>query len=177
MPTFIAFLRAINVGGKNKIAMADLRAVATSLGFSDVSTVLQTGNLVFSCAETSMSSLEVTLVEACEKATGVKCEFFVRRQSEMAKLVAANPFVEEGERDPSHLVVLFVKSTPSEDQVASLQPAIKGREEDRLAAGEVFAWYPDNIGDSKVTNAVLEKHLGTRVTGRNWNVVRKLATV
>jgi uncharacterized protein (DUF1697 family) len=108
---------------------------------------------------------------------GLRTDFFVRTAAEWAKVVAGNPFPEEAERDPGHLVVMFLKATPEANDVAALQAAIPGRETVRAEGKHAYIIYPDGIGRSKLTIDLIERKLGTRGTGRNWNTVLKLAAL
>jgi len=113
MTTYVALLRGINVGGKNKIAMADLRAFLADLGLADPKTLLQSGNVVFRSEGKSVSALENFLEKETAARLSVAADYVVRSSAEWAKVVAANPFPREAESDPSHLVVMFLKSAPT----------------------------------------------------------------
>jgi uncharacterized protein (DUF1697 family) len=174
MASHIALLRGINVGGRNKVAMADLRELATTLGLSDVTTVLQSGNLVFSAAEKTSAAIEKLLEQETAKRLGVAADYIVRSAAELAKVVAANPFPQQAKDDPSHLVVMFLKSAATAKDVQAVEAAIKGRETVSGAGKHLYFFYPDGIGDSKLTGALSESKLGGRGTARNWNTVLKL---
>jgi len=166
--THIALLRGVNVGGNKMIAMSDLRERAERLGLRDARTLLQSGNLMFR-SNKSPAQLEKLLEKELES-TAV----FVRTPEEWAAVIAANPFPKEAKRDPGHLIVLFLKEACD---AKTLQPAIVGREVARGNGREIYIVYPDGQGTSKLTNAVIEKKLGTRGTARNWNTVMKLASL
>ncbi len=173
----VALLRAVNLGPHGKIAMNDLRALMTDLGLQDGKTLLQSGNLVFRGTGRAGAALERHLEAETKKRFALETDFFVRNAAEWSELVAANPFPDEARDDPSHLVVIFLKEAVKPAAVAALQAAIGGREVARAqgsAIREVYITYPDGIGNSKVTNTLIEKKLGTRGTGRNWNTVLKL---
>jgi uncharacterized protein (DUF1697 family) len=174
MTTHIALLRGVNVGGKAKVAMADLRAMLADLGFGDPRSLLQSGNLVFRSDKLTGAGLERLLEAETEKHLGLNTDFFVRTPEEWEAVIANNPFPEEAERDPSHLVVMFLNKEPEAKDVEALQAAITGREIVRAAGRQAYITYPDGIGDSKLTITVIEKKLGSRGTGRNWNTVLKL---
>jgi uncharacterized protein (DUF1697 family) len=174
MTTHIALLRGVNVGGKTKVAMADLRAMLADLGFGDPRSLLQSGNLVFRSDKLTGADLERLLEAETEKRLGLKTDFFVRTPEKWGTVIESNPFPEEAERDPSHLVVMFLKEAPDAKDVEALQAAIAGREIVRTAGRQAYITYPDGIGDSKLTITVIEKKLGSRGTGRNWNTVLKL---
>jgi uncharacterized protein (DUF1697 family) len=177
MTTHIALLRGVNVGGKTKIAMADLRAMLADLGFGDPRSLLQSGNLVFRSDKFTGTGLERLLEAETEKRLGLKTDFFVRTPEEWEAVIANNPFPKEAESDPSHLVVMFLNKAPDAKDVEALQAAIAGREIVRASGRQAYITYPDGIGDSKLTITVIEKKLGSRGTGRNWNTVLKLGAL
>jgi uncharacterized protein (DUF1697 family) len=170
----IALLRAVNLAARNMVAMADLRALAEGLGFQQARTLLQSGNLVFD-SKPSGAALEKLLEATAKKRLGLETDFFVRTAKEWQAAIAANPFPAQARTDPSHLVLLCLKTAPDRQAVAALRQAIKGRELAESAGRQAYLVYPDGIGRSKLTMALVERHLGTRGTGRNWNTVLKLA--
>lgn len=173
----IALLRGINVGGRNLIAMADLRAMTDGLGLGPAKTLLQSGNLVFDGGKRSTSTLEKTLEAETQTRFGHAIDFMVRTAAEWDALIADNPFPDEAENDPSHLVALVLKGEAAPAKVRALQAAIRGREVVRGSGRHLYLTYPDGIGDSKLTNAVIDKALGVRGTARNWNTVLKIAAL
>lgn len=172
----IALLRAVNLGAHNKVAMADLRALLTDLHFDQPRTLLQSGNLVFDSAGPP-AALEALLAGEAQKRLGLVTDFFVRTDSEWQTIIAANPFPAAAQADPAHLVLLACKDAPDHKAEAALQAAITGRETFRVLGRQLYCVYPDGIGDSKLTAGLIERKLGTRVTGRNWNTVLKLAAL
>lgn len=174
MTTYIALLRAINVGGHKKVAMSGLRNFVEELGFDDVRTLLQTGNLVFRSNARTGASLERLLEAEAEKRLNLRTDFVVRTDKEWAAIIADNPFPNEAKRDPRHLVVQFMKDAPPKNAVKALQAAIKGPEIVHANGRQLYAVYPAGIGRSKLTAKLMEDKLGTRGTGRNWNTVLKL---
>ena len=128
MPKYAALLRAINVAGRNMISMAKLRAFAEELGFTNVTTLLQSGNLVFEGKRQSAAALERLLEMESAKHFDASVDYCVRDAAEWEALVAANPFPKEAESDPGHLVVLALKKAPKAEDVEALRAAIKGPE-------------------------------------------------
>jgi uncharacterized protein (DUF1697 family) len=177
MTTLIALLRAVNLPGHKPVAMSDLREFAAELGFADVRSILQSGNLVFRSQTRSCARLERTLETEAENHLGLKTDFFVRTAEEWQAVIARNPFREEARRDPSHLLVMSLKDAPEAGAVKALQAAIKGREVVRADGRQAYIVYPDGIGRSKLTSVLIEAKLGTRGTGRNWNTVSKLGVL
>lgn len=178
MTRHIALLRAVNLGAHNKVGMADLKALMGALGLDDPQTLLQSGNLVFGSTGRTPAQLEALLAAEARKRLGLDTDFFVRTAREWQAIVAGNPYPEEARRDPGHLVLMALAEAPDRKRVAALQAAITGRETVTAGAGRhAYLVYPDGIGRSKLTNVLVEKHLGTRSTGRNWNTVLKLAAL
>lgn len=177
MTIHIAMLRAVNLPGHNKIGMADLRELLAALGMQDVRSLLQSGNLVFRSDVGTATQLEDALEHAAAKRFGLETDFFVRTTNDWKAIVAGNPFPEEAERDPGHLLVVFLKKAPDRAEVTSLQATIKGREVVRAQGRHAYIVYPDGVGRSRLTTALIEKKLATRGTGRNWNTVLKLAAL
>lgn len=174
---YLALLRAINLGPHNKVAMADLRELLLGLDLEQPRSLLQTGNLVFGAERQSPAGLERLLETEAERRLHLRTDFFVRTAKEWRALIAANPYPDEAVRDPSHLIVMFCKESVGPAAVVALQAAIRGRERVAAAGRQAYITYPDGIGRSRVTNTVIEKKLGTRGTGRNWNTVLKLSAV
>jgi uncharacterized protein (DUF1697 family) len=177
MTTYIALLRGINVGGHKQVTMDDLRDLLTQLGLSDARSLLQSGNLVFRAEATTGAQLEHLLEIGAEKRLGLQTDFFVRSAEEWKAIVARNPFRREAEHDPSHLVVFFLKDAPLVGGVEALQAAIRGPEVVRAHERHAYVVYPNGIGRSRLTNALIESKLGRRGTARNWNTVLKLSAL
>jgi uncharacterized protein (DUF1697 family) len=175
MPVHVALLRAVNVGGRS-VAMSELRAMLETLGLDEPRTLLQSGNAVFGAARTPRA-LEALLEKAAAERFGFATEFFVRSAREWDAVLEANPFPREARDDPSHLLVLPLKSAPAAAAVKALRDAIRGSEVVEVVGRCLYAVYPDGIGRSKLTNAIIESRLGTRCTGRNWNTAQKLAAM
>jgi uncharacterized protein (DUF1697 family) len=175
MTMHVALLRAINLAGKNAVAMADLRALFERLGFPEARTLLQSGNVVFESAGKTTAKLEQLLEKAASGGIGIQTDFFVRSLPEWTEILARNPFPVEARKDPGHLIVLVLKEAPGAADVKAVQKAIRGPEVIRSYGRQAYITYPDGMGRSKLTPAVLEKGLGTRGTARNWNTALKIA--
>ena len=173
----IALLRGINVGGHKAVAMSDLRDLLTGLGFDGARSLLQSGNLIFRSDAQTGAGLERLLKTEAEKRMGLHADFFIRSAKEWREVVARNPFRKEAERDPSHLVVMFLTSMPNANGVKAVNAAIAGPEIVRADGRHLYIVYPDGIGKLRLTNALIEKKLGIRGTARNWNTVLKLAAL
>jgi uncharacterized protein (DUF1697 family) len=177
MPICVALLRGINVGGRNLVAMSDLRDLLEALGFTGVCSQLQSGNLIFKSDRRTSATIERLLESETEKRLGTAVDYHVRTAEEWRNVIDRNPFPDEAARDPAHLVVSFMKDAPQKKNVEALQAAIRGPEIVRADGKQIYIVYPMGIGTSKLTNAVIDKKLGCRGTARNWNTVLKLAAL
>ncbi|MEJ0064389.1 MAG: DUF1697 domain-containing protein [Caulobacteraceae bacterium] len=172
----VALLRAVNVGGRGKVAMADLRAMLADLSFEAPQSLLQSGNLVFRSQPTG-AALEALLEKEAEARLGLATDFLVRTAAEWADVVAANPYPAMARDDPGHLLVMPLKAEPDLAGLRDLRSWIPGRELIEAVGRELFIAYPDGVGTSKLTNAAIERRIKTRGTARNWNTTTKLAAL
>ena len=173
----VGLLRAVNLAGRNTVRMDALAGLLAELDLQAPRTLLQSGNVVFQSDARSTSALEARIEEAAARRLGVKTELFVRTAREWQAVITDNPFRAEAARDPGHLLVMLLKDAPGRDRVAALQGAIAGREVVRAGRRHIYVVYPDGVGQSRLTTAVIERALGTRTTGRNWNTVMKLGAL
>lgn len=170
---YAGFLRAVNVAG-NQLSMTALKKLFSDLDLDNPETLLQSGNIVFTAPNSNIAELEALLERETEKRVKVRTEYFIRDAKDMGRIIAGNPFHREAKDDPSHLVVVLLKSAPAASAVAALQASISGPEVVRAAGKQLYVTYPAGIGKSKLTNTAIEKALGTRCTGRNWNTMLKV---
>lgn len=177
MTIHLALLRGINVGGHKQVAMADLRDLVTRLGFGEARSVLQSGNLIFRSEMRKGAQLERLLEEETAKRLALHTTFFVRTAQAWQAVITDNPFPREAERDPSHLVVMFLKDEPDPKDVKVLKAAITGPEVVGAKGRQLYIVYPSGIGRSRLTTTLIEAKLGTRGTGRNWNTVLRLGVL
>ena len=157
--------------------MSSLRSLLEELGFARVQTLLMSGNVVFESDGRKPTSLELVLEEATTRRLKVETDYFVRTAKEWSEIVAANPFRREGKEDPGHLLVVCLKKAVTSSDVKALQTAIRGPEIVRVEGRQAYIVYPDGVGRSKLTAALIEAKLGSRGTARNWNTVLKLAAM
>ena len=172
MPTYVALLRGINVGGNRMIKMADLRAVFTAAGGTDVVTYIQSGNVVFSHAARSERTLATELEKRLVKAAGFKVPVVLRTAAQLARVIADCPFPDA---DADHLHVAFLATPPP-----GTAPAVDARafapERHAVVGRELYLHLPGGMGRSKLAAAVLAKPkaIGAAATARNWRTVLKL---
>lgn len=169
---YLALLRAVNVGGR-KVPMADLRKLAEGLGWNEVATYIQSGNLVFT-AEGKPTELEAELETALKKQFGFEVPVIVRDQEQWDQCLAANPFHEAAETD-ARLLLLGVAKEPIRGQADEELKEIAGDVERVARDGEAF-WihFREGSARSRLTPKALDRAAGSPVTTRNWRTCMKL---
>jgi uncharacterized protein (DUF1697 family) len=170
---YVALLRGINVGGRKKVAMADLREALGALGHDDVETYLQSGNAVFTSTDTDPRALAGEIEQELMSRLGMDVKVLVRTAGELAQVVDGNPFP-DGTAEPKKLHVAFLSAAPGDERVAGFDPAPYAPDELRLGDRAVYLWYPNGYGRTRLTNDVLERKLGVTASTRNWNTVVNL---
>lgn len=171
----LVLLRAVNVGGRSALPMADLRAAAADLGHADVATHLTTGNLLLAPGPGSpgtLGDLADALTTGLAERVGRPLALTVRTRAQVDDLVAANPYPGPAANDPAHLVVVFLDGPARADGRMDLSGY--GRERGTWRGSEGYVHYPDGIGRSKVTAGVLDRLAGRTGTARNWRTVLAL---
>ncbi|MFL5351176.1 DUF1697 domain-containing protein [Archangium sp.] len=173
MPRYIALLRGINVGGNKKVPMAQLRELMEGLGYTDVATLLQSGNAVFTSKEKSPAKVGRQLEVAIAKEFGFEVSVVIRTRDELAAAIQANP-LSGAEDDPSHFLVTFLSDAPEPKKLEAIDPKAYLPDEFRVVGREIYARFPKGIGDSKLATVLGGPRLGVTPTARNWNTVLKL---
>ncbi|KAA6463363.1 DUF1697 domain-containing protein [Acidobacteria bacterium AB60] len=177
MRTYVALLRAVNVGGYGKLAMADFREVMKKLGYRNGETYIQSGNAVFD-ADGSKATVAGELEAALERHTGAPVGVILRTREELGRVIAGNPFAAEAAADGSKVHVAFLAgqalptAKPALEAIVQKYPARRDRY--HLAGDAIYFHFPDGAGETKFTGKALEKAIGAMGTGRNWNTVLKL---
>jgi uncharacterized protein (DUF1697 family) len=174
MPVYVAMLRGVNAGG-NPLKMEWLREACAELGFGEVRTYLQSGNVVLS-SRLGAEALAKKLKAAIDGKTRLPVPVVVRTAGEMEQVVAANPFLKQKGIDTTKLHVTFLERPTAKPDTAKLDKLAGTRDEYRLARREVYLHCPINYGQSKLVNTALEKILGSATT-RNWNTTTTLAAM
>ena len=173
MTTFVAMARGVNVGGRTRVAMADLRALFTGLGYEDVATYIQSGNVVFRTASTA-TALGPAIERALEERFGHPIKVVLRTHAELCSVLDHNP-LGGGGRDPARLHVTFLADRPAKSLVTALDPDAFGPDEFRVVGREVYVHCPDGYGRTKITNTFFERALAVVATTRNLKTVGELA--
>jgi len=167
----IALLRGINIGPRQRVKMPALRELIEGLGYTDVQTLVQSGNVVFT-ARAKAATLEKKLEQEIEKQLGVDPKVVVRTRDELAAAIEANPF--DVPNDPKNLHVTFLADTPDKDAVSKLEALDFPPDELKLAGREIYVLYADGMGRSELAQQLGRAKLGVAATDRNWNTVTKL---
>jgi uncharacterized protein (DUF1697 family) len=168
---FVAFLRGINLGARNKVSMAKLRETAGAIGLEGVRTHLQSGNLLFCAPAARGRRIGPELEKALDGATGVNVRVLVRTEEELASVVSGNPWPQ---LSGTKLHVFFLAETPKPSSVQKLDPQKFSLEEFEVRGKHIYVSYPHGMGRSKLGLAYFEKALLTVGTARNWNTVTKV---
>lgn len=182
MPTHVALLRGINVGGRNRVAMADLREVVAGLGHTEVATYIQSGNVVFTSQETDATALATALERAIAETLGVAPRVVVLSRSELSQVMADNPYPEE--TNPKCLHAVFRSQDMGPEEVAAVAAAEHrarergSRDEARVVGRTLFLRTPEGLGRSELA-AQLARRGGALAaeaagTARNWATVCRL---
>jgi uncharacterized protein (DUF1697 family) len=173
--THVALIRGINVGRAKRVAMADLRKVVESLGYSDVRTLLNSGNVVFTAPDEAADEVATRIERALAAELGVAARVMVLTAAELAEALAENP-LEEVATDPSRLLLAVLRSSAER---AKLEPlASQDWRPEALALGRrvAYVWCANGISVSALMEAV-GRALGDAVTARNWSTARKLSAL
>jgi len=182
VPTHVALLRGINVGGRNRVAMTDLRAVVNSLGHTDVATYIQSGNVVFSSGEPDTAAIAAALERAIAEALAVAPRVVVLSREELSQVVADNPYPDE--TNPRYLHAAFIAERIGPDQLAVIATAQQragdkgSRDEATVVGRTLFLHTPGGIGRSELAAQLARTGGLLAATGsatmRNWATVTKL---
>jgi uncharacterized protein (DUF1697 family) len=176
MTTFVALFRGINVGGRT-IPMKELKELHEALGLKDVITYIQSGNVVFSSNEVDVAQLTQQIEDSFAERFGFRSKVMLRSEEEFSEIIAHNPFQDQPEKESKWVVVVFLTAHPQSADLEDLQKKYSGPEEYYLIGQELYIYYANGIGRSKLTNALLEKTLKTAGTARNWNTVLQLQKI
>jgi uncharacterized protein (DUF1697 family) len=174
MPAVIAMLRAVNLGSHNRIRMDALCALCSSLKFSAPQTYVQSGNVVFRTSERDLSRVAKAMEKRIERDIGFRTDVIVRSEAEMRDVIARNPFAKRRDVESNKLLVLFFGNEPGGDAPEKIRSIKANREELHLDGRELYVYFPDGMGRSKVSTSAIERMLKVPGTGRNWNSVTKL---
>jgi uncharacterized protein (DUF1697 family) len=171
---YVALLRGINVGGATMIKMEELRKTFEALGFENVVSYINSGNLVFDTKKTSESKLVAGIETAVESKFGRAIHIMVREQKDIEHILKNNPF--DGQFDSHKMMhVLFLKEPMPAEKEALLQASALPGERYEIRGREIYNLLPNGVAGSLLTKGFFEKKPAVPYTGRNWRTVEKLA--
>ncbi|MGB6876696.1 MAG: DUF1697 domain-containing protein [Candidatus Acidiferrales bacterium] len=174
MLAIISMLRGVNVLGHNQIKMDTLRALYESLKFTGCQTYINSGNVVFCTSERDLAALPARIEKAIECKFGFRPSVIHRTTAEMRDVIARNPFAKRRNIEPGKLLIGFLASDPDKEALAKVR-AMKIEPEELHSSGrELYMYFPNGMGRSKLPWSTLDRALKTPLTGRNWNSVTKL---
>jgi len=174
MAKYISLLRGINVGGHKKIKMDQLKTCYKSLGFKNVITYIQSGNVIFEVDESDPNKLVNLIENKIEKTFGFSVTVLIRTKSEFQKILENNPFLGERKEDISKLHVTFLSEAPIDHSLEPIEKFRDKSEELILSGKEIYIFFPKGLGRTKLSNNVMEKKLKISATTRNLKTINKL---
>lgn len=179
MPTYVALLRAVNVGGTGKLPMADLRKLIAGLGYKNVETYIQSGNAVFDAPGTA-SAVQKALTAALEKRMGKPVGLLLRTHDQLTRAIAGNPFAAEAAENGARVHAVFLSAHAPASAAEELHRIVganpKRRDRFHFRGDMLYLHLPDGAADTKFTPSVINRAVGASIesTARNWNTVLKL---
>lgn len=177
MPVLISMLRGVNLGPHNRIKMDALRALYESLKFEDPRSYVQSGNVIFRAKEKNGPQLAKKIQAAIQKKFGCCPEVVLRTTDEMRKAVAANPFPDQTKAEPSKVLVTFLAAEPSREAEANLDKFEGFPEKLHLKGRELYIYFPNGAGRSKLPWSQVDRLLKVTGTARNWNSVQAMLRI
>jgi len=169
---WIALLRGINVGGKNTLPMKELVNLFETLGFKDVQTYIQSGNVIFGATAAAARKAPELVIAGIRNRWGYDVPVVTRTAKELVSAVKRNPFVKNA--DPAHLHIAFLAAKPTAAGIAALDPDRSPPDRFAVLGREIHLHAPNGVARSKLTNRYFDSKLSTVSTARNWRTVHKL---
>jgi len=177
MPVVICMLRGVNVGGHNKIKMDVLKALCVSLKLKDPQTFIQSGNVIFTTEENDLANVAKRIGDAIQKKIGFRPDVVLRTATELRTAIKRNPFAKRDGIEPGKLLVMFLGADPGKEAREKALTIATEPEEMHIIGREVYIYFLNGQGHSKLPWPKIERALGTSGTGRNWNSVTKMLAI
>ena len=177
MTTYISILRGINVSGQKQIKMDALRKSFESLGFSNVETYIQSGNVIFSSKNAKTEELSRIISQKVEEDFGFKVPVIVITSDKLKKIIDTNPFLGNEDKGHSFLHVTFLSSKPGNYDSKTIEDKKQAGEKIVYTDNAIYLYCPNGYGKTKLTNNYLEKTLKVTATTRNWKTVNELLKI
>ncbi len=177
MTAFVSLFRGINVGGHHQVKMSELKALHESLGLRDVLLYIQSGNVVFTSDDVDAAGvpqLQKRIEDGFENKFGFHSQVLIRSSAELKDIIDKNPIPDQESKESKWVAVMFLAACPSDTAQQDLLTTYVGPEELFFSGKELYLYYPNGMGRSKLTNSLIEKKLKTFGTVRNWNTILQL---
>ena len=174
--TFVALLRGINVGGRNRLAMAELKSMFQDAGCRSARTYIQSGNVVFRSTREEARRICDAVRAALAARLGTDIPIILRSGANLARIAGDNPFP-AAEEDPRLLHVGFLSDRPASDRISALDPNRSPPDEFAVRGREVYLYLPNGAARTKLTAAYFDRTLGIAATFRNWRTVKTLQRI
>jgi len=174
MKKFIALLRGINVSGQKKIKMSDLKSLFEEIGFQNVETYIQSGNVIFSSKENSGEKLKSKISSGIKRKFGFDVQIVILAPKEIEYTFKNNPFIKK-KKEIERLYVTFLSNTPSKENIQKLNSIDYSPEEYIIDEKLIYLFLPNGAGNAKLSNNLFENKLKLNATTRNWKTVKTLS--
>jgi uncharacterized protein (DUF1697 family) len=174
MPIYVSMLRGINVGGHKRIKMDQLRQSFEALGFEQVKTYIQSGNVVFKTGKTSPAALSNKIEERFLKDFGFPASVISRTADEMSKAIKNNPFLKRRGIDPEKLHVMFLSAVPGPAALEKLADLTAAPDQSLRSGQEIYFYLPNGVSQSVLMKNPVDRILAVVTTTRNWKTVNSL---
>jgi uncharacterized protein (DUF1697 family) len=173
LDTYVALLRGINVGGKNKLPMKDLVEMFVAAECSNVLSYIQSGNVIFRASPDASGKISALITARITERFGYRIPVILRTVEELRQVSLNNPFLKAGAAEET-LHVMFLADLPSPERISALDPDRSPPDTYKVLGREIYLQLPKGAADSKLTNAYFDSKLATTSTARNWRTVTKL---
>lgn len=177
MKTYISILRGINVSGHKMIKMDALKQLYVDLGFSNVQTYIQSGNVVFQSQSQNTNEIATQIEEKISEIFKFEVPVLVLEFEELKSIIAQNPFTKDLNKDVSSFHITFLKEIPSEENCNKIKDLQSNNDEFLIIDKSIYLYCPNGYGNTKLNNNFLENKLKTTATTRNWKTVNELVKI
>ena len=175
MNTYIALLRGINVSGNNKIKMTDLKQLFIDLNFNNITSYIQSGNVIFQHNGKNISKIENNIKEAIKQKFDYEIKVIVITKKHIQTVFASNPFLKNSNADITKLCVNFLNTPPILENIPEVEKLVSNIEDEfKIVEKHIFSHCPTGFARTKLTNNLFERKLKSDATTRNWKTITKL---
>ena len=177
MTTYISMLRGVNVSGYNVIKMNEFYKLYSDLGYSNIKTYIQSGNIIFQTVNTLPTYLEKIISEKIKEMFGLNINVFVFETDEYKRIIDNNPFISEQTKDIACQYISFLSSEPLVENLEKIRQKLSTNEELIIHGKTLYLYYPNGYSNSKINNNIIETKLNVISSTRNWRTCIKLLEI